>query len=1096
MQTTKPLPHHRHRPAARWLGGLALAALSFTAAGLSSEAPSPAEKARLEQRGFRLIGDHGEVLLPDALRGLRSTAPDRKLPADSRLTALKPNPWPLTPAQIAADRLLQATDFRLQTPNRAAVDALRAAAAAEGSARVIVTLKLRMTPEGLLGEALAQTQRREIAMIQARVLQALQPLKAEVRHQYRVVPMLALRATPSVIDRLAAHPDVADIQPDLEFAPALQDSVPLIGAADVQDLGIKGGNGDYSGVVAVLDTGIDLGHPFLRGAVGEACFSSSADCPNGQSAQVGPGAGAKCTFSAGAYASSCDHGTHVAGIAVGAAQAGFTSLNGVAPDTRVMPIQVFGRRSGTRCGKTATASDVCARSFTSDQIAALQYVYDQRNSYRIAAANMSLGDSVRNLDACDSHPLKPIIDSLRSVNIATVIAAGNDGYPDGLSTPGCISTAISVAATDKNNAIASYSNRSKDVKLFAPGTDITSSCPGSSFCVKSGTSMAAPHVTGTFSLLRDAMPGNSVDQNLQALRYTGVMVGNTTTATGTSVPYLRIFIPPAAGLDLVHLVPGVPRARRAPDPYRHAYEVVTSRNAWSAVAVRADTAASLAVDLFDSVTGGTTIGVNYAPTPLARSYSTGDTTGVIAQDGNYGRRPLGADRIEVGRGSPSSAYSIEQTRDDSPLLQTVINDAFDAPTGVIRIYDSQTSAGLTQYLRVVPASGLDVELLVFTSSSSSAASSIRTREQATAISSSAGAGAGEALQFTPTEAGFAGVAVVNRLGNAGRYTVYRDSSAPTGSVQINDGAARTRSPGVTLTLNASDAETGVDSYRVAPDGHSFGPWRPYDPANPRVPVTLAASSGTATVAVQYRNGAFQPSAIVTDTIELSGLPSLAISDVRVVEGNAGSVSASFRITLSAASSDTVSVHFSMASGTATAGSDYLKLRSGTLTFSPGQTSKSVAVTVYGDTEGEPDETVFGRLDSPVNATIADDEGVLTIVNDDGPVLPKLSIADLSLPEGSAGAVMAKLKVRLSAASADTVTVQYATADGSATAGSDYKARSGTLTFAPGATSASISITVNGDTVAEADETFVVNLSNPGNAVISDGQGLITLGNDD
>src|ERR1043166_152157 len=116
--------------------------------------------------------------------------------------------------------------------------------------------------------------------------------------------------------------------------------------------------------------------------------------------------------------------------------------------------------------------------------------------------------------------------------------------------------------------------------------------------------------------------------------------------------------------------------------------------------------------------------------------------------------------------------------------------------------------------------------------------------------------------------------------------------------------------------------------------------------------------------------------------------------------------------------------------------------------------------------------------------------------DPGPPLPGISINDVTITEGNAGTTSANFTVALSAASTDTVTVQFATADGTATAGSDYVSNSGTVTFNPGQVSQPVSITVNGDTVEELNETFFVNLTNPGNATISDTQGVGTINNND
>ena len=108
----------------------------------------------------------------------------------------------------------------------------------------------------------------------------------------------------------------------------------------------------------------------------------------------------------------------------------------------------------------------------------------------------------------------------------------------------------------------------------------------------------------------------------------------------------------------------------------------------------------------------------------------------------------------------------------------------------------------------------------------------------------------------------------------------------------------------------------------------------------------------------------------------------------------------------------------------------------------------------------------------------------------------LSINDVTVTEGNAGTANATLSVTLSPAATGTVTVSFATANGTATAGSDYVANSGTLTFNPGETVKTVTVVVNGDTTVEGNETFFVNLSAPSGATISDGQGQGTITNDD
>ena len=213
----------------------------------------------------------------------------------------------------------------------------------------------------------------------------------------------------------------------------------------------------------------------------------------------------------------------------------------------------------------------------------------------------------------------------------------------------------------------------------------------------------------------------------------------------------------------------------------------------------------------------------------------------------------------------------------------------------------------------------------------------------------------------------------------------------------------------------------------------------------------------------------------------------------MTEGDSGTTSATFTVTLAPASGQNVSVDYSTADGTATAPADYAAT-SGTLTFAPGQTTRTVTVQVAGDTLDELDETFTVNLSNAVNAAIADGTGLGTILDDDP--LPALSINDVTVTEPDAGTTSATFTVSLNAPSAHVVSVDYGTADGTATAPADYAAGSGSLTFAAGETTKQVTVLVNGDLLDEADETYFVNLTNPTNATIGDGQGLGTITDND
>jgi len=188
------------------------------------------------------------------------------------------------------------------------------------------------------------------------------------------------------------------------------------------------------------------------------------------------------------------------------------------------------------------------------------------------------------------------------------------------------------------------------------------------------------------------------------------------------------------------------------------------------------------------------------------------------------------------------------------------------------------------------------------------------------------------------------------------------------------------------------------------------------------------------------------------------------------------------------------VNYTTADGTATTADNDYTAASGTLTFAPGQTSQTVAVNVNGDTKFEPNETFTVMLSAPTNATIVAGTGTGTIQNDDA--APTISIGNVTAAEGTSGTTPFAFAVTLSNASDQPVTVNYTTADGTATtADNDYSAASGTLTFAPGQTSQPIVVSVNGDTKFEPNETFTVMLSVPTNATIVAGTGTGTIQND-
>jgi len=246
--------------------------------------------------------------------------------------------------------------------------------------------------------------------------------------------------------------------------------------------------------IVVIDTGIETAHPFFQGRVAlEACFAAS--CPNGSTSMIGPGAAKPVHW----------HGTHVAGIVAGYN----TSFNGVAPKAKIIAVNVFDPSGG---------------AYDDNIIKALKWVDSIASSYNIAAVNMSLGTSQVFTTSCNSYlpEMTSAIVALKSKNIATVVAAGNN-YSYGMSSPACISDAVSVAATySAADEVTNFSNVSEKTTLSAPGYVVKSSVLMSSYNTASGTSMASPTVAGAFAVYRSKFGIKSVDTVVSDYRSTGV----------------------------------------------------------------------------------------------------------------------------------------------------------------------------------------------------------------------------------------------------------------------------------------------------------------------------------------------------------------------------------------------------------------------------------------------------------------------------------------------------------------------------------------------------------------------------------------------
>jgi len=339
---------------------------------------------------------------------------------------------------------------------------------------------------------------------------------------FNYIPYMILTVDKETLKKLEDSEQVSTIIQEGFLEPLLARSTPVIGATDAWNAGYAG----QGKTIAILDSGIDKMHPMLIDkVVSEACYSTTAGiitsvCPDGNTQQIGDGAANYCSVS------KCDHGTHVAGIAAGNTvfSGPVVSYSGVAKEANIIAIQVFSRVDSFSACKS---SPTCISALDGDVIRGLERVMDLRDIFDITSVNLSLGRDY-NSSTCDNSPYKEIIDQLRSVGIATIVASGNDFWKDGIRNPACVSSAISVGSTTNNDIVSGFSNSAAFLDFLAPGEDIRSAIAGGhQLGYKGGTSMAAPHVTGAWAVLKQHSPQSSVQQIFDSLKNTGIDVVDT-----------------------------------------------------------------------------------------------------------------------------------------------------------------------------------------------------------------------------------------------------------------------------------------------------------------------------------------------------------------------------------------------------------------------------------------------------------------------------------------------------------------------------------------------------------------------------------------
>lgn len=351
---------------------------------------------------------------------------------------------------------------------------------------------------------------------------------------FRLLPIVAMSLDAASVQTVKSAGDNIEMFEDTPMSLHLVESGHMIGADRLQRAGYTG----KGTVVVVIDSGVDVSHPFLKGrTVREICITDV--CPNGENFMDGPGAAKPFAERPGFY-----HGTHVAGIAIGKGG----EFSGVAPDAQLVAINIM---------------DTDGLILSSYALTALEMVYflATEENVPIAAVNMSFGFScdrdwprsfcaMKLRQACrdtDEFTAKYhfMAEELEKANIALISSSGNNRVKEAISRPACVQNVVSVGSVGKDWVATPYSDSSELLDLLAPGGNtavgkkggIFSSMPGAKFGYLQGTSMASPQVAGAFAVLRQAVPSASVAQLLAALKASG---RQTTDVNGLSHPAIDI----------------------------------------------------------------------------------------------------------------------------------------------------------------------------------------------------------------------------------------------------------------------------------------------------------------------------------------------------------------------------------------------------------------------------------------------------------------------------------------------------------------------------------------------------------------------------
>lgn len=844
----------------------------------------------------------------------------------------------------------------------------------------------------------------------------------DILREFEDFPILHVRLKSGwALDALKDHPKVLSIDEVTTLRPNLAQSLPLVQQPIVAADGWVGTGTS----IAILDTGVDYTNPAFG-------FCTAPNTPSNT---------CKVVFAAdfGVNDGQLDdsgHGTVVAATALG-----------VAPGAKIIALDVF------RGFNVATDVDV---------IAGLQWVLANRNAYNIAAVNMSLGGGrfYSPIPATDAWgtAIQRVIDA----GIVVVAASGNAGYKDSLNIPAAYANVVSVGAVyDAANLpdmicsdpvkyadlVACWSNSADFLSILAPGSAITAGGR-----TASGTSLAAPHVAGAASVMRQVFPADTAGQigvRLQAGPLTmdprnglfapRLSLLDSIITWDQSILETRVggggTVTPGAGV----YAPGEQLALTATPDFGFVFA------GWKGACVGLSPQCAVTMNGNKSVEAT----FNVVPTAIPFGQTVGGLRGRVGEGRfYYVDVPAGIPELSIRTRGGAGDVDLYVRRGAAPSLQQ-----FDC---------RQILAGNAERCTLPnpPAGRYHIMLYAFSGYSG------------VSLSARDGTLSDQELEFSQAaysiveSGGSITLPVVRVEGSDGTVSVQYgtvDGSAVANEDYVPRSGTLTFEPGVTVRnivipiLNDSMVE-GNEAFSVV----LFAP----------VNVGLGVYPATSVMIIDDdSNIEFETSNIAVSE-ETGGVEIV----VRRVGGLGGGAT----------------VNFKTVGGTAKPKSDFVATK-GVLSFAPGEGMKTIFVPIINDNIAESDETFQVVLANAKGATLGAQTVVqVTILNDDHAEFGFES-AEVVVVEN---ARFVNVNVLRSGAIGGPASVAFSTSDGTAVAGPDYAARSGVLKFKANAAVATIRINITNDNVLEETEFFQVHLHDPVGATLGAASTTVMILDDD